>query len=118
MRKRIEDYIPEAIDAVRETGIADKNGEVPSQFNGYISSFAASVRQAGLLSTVLFFTNTSGRSEEPREKIVEAIEKILGTPILDNGRITRGVTRDQVDDACTALKLAIRTFKLAKEKKS
>jgi CRISPR-associated protein Cmr5 len=118
MRKRIEDYIPEAIKAIRETGIADKNGEVPSQFNGYISSFAASVRQAGLLSTVLFFTNTSSRSEEPREKIVYALEKILGTSLLQGGQVARGVTRDKVDDACTALKLAIRTFKLAKEKKS
>ena len=118
MRKRIENYIPKAIEAVRETGIADKAGNVPSQFNGYISSFAASVRQAGLLSTVLFFTSTSGRSEEPREKIVDALEKILGISLLQGGQVAHGVTRDKVDDACTALKLAIRTFKLVREENS
>jgi CRISPR-associated protein Cmr4 len=113
MRKRIEAYIPKAIDAVRNCNIANERNEVPKQFNGYISSFAASVRQAGLLPTVLFFTSTTERSEEPREKVVEALNEIIGKPLVtQNGKVTDGITRDQVDDACTALKLAIRTFKL------
>ncbi|WP_456389970.1 type III-B CRISPR module-associated protein Cmr5 [Hydrogenimonas sp.] len=117
MRKRIETYIPKAIEAVKTCGIA-KNGEVPRQFNGYISSFAASVRQAGLAPTVLFFTAQTDRTEETRGKIVKAIEAILGQSILDrnNGRQNPAVTRDMVEDAATALKLAIRTFKLVDNK--
>ncbi len=117
VRKRIETHIPKAIEAVKTCSIA-KNGEVPRQFNGYISSFAASVRQAGLAPTVLFFTAQTDRTEETRGKIVEAIEAILGQSILDrnNGRQNPAVTRDMVEDAATALKLAIRTFKLVDNK--
>jgi len=112
VRKRIESYIPKAVDAIQSTGIA-QNGKVPRQFNGYVSSFAASVRQAGLVPTVLFFTAQTDRTEADRGKIVEAIETILGQPIVDGrGRQNRAVTRDMVDDAATALKLAVRTFTL------
>jgi CRISPR-associated protein Cmr5 len=116
MRNRIERYIPKAITAIESTGIA-RNGEVPSQFNGYIASFGASVRQGGLLATVLFYKNENSGSEEDRSKVVSALAEILGKPgLVDSGGRKVLVTRDEVDDAAVALKLAVRTFRLVEKK--
>ncbi len=112
MRSRIETYIPLALEAVRRVHIADSHGNVPSQFNGYIASFGASVRQAGLVATVLFYQNSSG-SEQDRSKVIRAIEHILGQEIIQNDIAV--VNRDEVDDAAVALKLAVRTFNLTKD---
>jgi len=112
MRSRIEAYIPAALEAVRGVEIADKNGIVPSQFNGYIASFAASIRQAGLVATVLFYENSSG-SEEDRAKVIKAIERIMGASLVSGG--IAQAERDRVDDAAVALKLAVRTFTLKKD---
>jgi len=111
MRKRLERYIPEALKAVEACGIA-KNGQVARPFNGYISSFGAGIRQAGVVPTVLFFTSQTDRSEEERGKIVDAIETILGQPLIQKGRQNPDVDRDMIEDAATALKLALRTYTL------
>jgi len=111
MSKRIEDYIPKALAAIKTLDI-EKDGEVPRQFNGYIASFGASIRQAGLLATLLFYANEQSQAEEARPKVVKAIELIIGESIV-NGQ--KGVNRDlrnKVEDAAVALKLSVRTFKL------
>ena len=109
MRKRIEAYIPKALEAIKELNIADASGEVPKQFNGYISSFGASIRQAGLLATVLFYGEKGG-AEKDRQNVVKAIEKIIAKDIQQN--IKDKKLKSEVEDAAVALKLAIRTFKL------
>ena len=114
MRKRIEKLIPRAIDAVDACDIADAHGVVPSQFNGYIASFGASVRQAGLLATWLFYDNAQSGSEEDRSRVLRAIEYILDKEVVPDKRQVNA-SRDEVEDAATALKLAVRTFKLSKE---
>jgi len=114
MRSRIESYIPIALEAVRTTSISDNHDNVPTQFNGYIASFGASIRQAGLVATVLFYENSSG-SEQDRSKVIKAIEYILGRELVRDGRAV--VARDDVDDAAVALKLAVRTFTLKKDLK-
>jgi len=115
MRSRIEAYIPAALEAVREVEIADKDDIVPSQFNGYIASFAASIRQAGLVATVLFYENSIG-SEKDRAKVIKAIERIMDASLVSAGGIAQA-ERDRVDDAAVALKLAVRTFTLKKDLK-
>ncbi len=117
MHKKIDKYIPKAIEAIEEVGICDKDGVVPSQFNGYISSFGASIRQAGLVPTYLFYGNANSNSEEERSKVIEAIEKILGKELVIDGKQNPAVSRRDVEEAATALKLAVRTFKLAKDRK-
>ena len=112
-KRRIEDFIPKAVEAIERHNIA-KNGTIPRQFNGYISSFGASIRMAGIVPTVLFFRN-SDNAEESRDKVVDAIETILGEALVDDNRSNPNLTRDAVEDAATALKLAVRTFKLSKE---
>lgn len=113
MRNRIEAYIPNAIAAITTLGIANGDNIVPKQFNGYIASFGASVRQAGLLATVLFYGNTNANSEQARDKVVSAIEIILGQSIVENGVVI--AERDKVEDAAVALKLAVRTFRFSEE---
>lgn len=110
-KKRIEGFIPKAIEAVKDCKIANEKNEVPKQFNGYISSFGASIRAAGVVPTVLFFKNADN-AEEDRSKVVTAVETILGEKLVQNGRRNTRITRDAIEDAATALKLAVRTFKL------
>ncbi len=108
-KKTIESYIPKAIEAIKILKIQE-NGEVPKQFNGYIASFGASVRQAGLLATVLFYGEKGG-AEQERDKVVQAIEHIIGEKIVKNNRVDKSI-RPKVEDAAVALKLSVRTFKL------
>lgn len=110
MRKQIESYIPKALEAIEHFSIS-KDGQVAKQFNGYISSFGASVRQAGLLSTVLFYANENSNAEEDRTKVIKAIEYIIGHKIINHNKVDK-TTRAKVEDAAVALKLSIRTFKL------
>jgi len=113
MRREVEQYIPKAIRAIEDLKIVNKNGEVAKQFNGYIASFGASVRQAGLLATVLFYGNENASAEKERKKVVEAIEFIIGHNIINNDNCSvEKSTRAKVENAAVALKLAIRTYKL------
>jgi CRISPR-associated protein Cmr5 len=109
-KRKIEAYIPRAIEAIEQLAIAN-NGEVAKQFNGYIASFGASVRQAGLLATVLFYGNANSNTEKEREKVVKAIEMMIGHDIVNHNQVEKS-TRVKVEDAAIALKLAIRTYKL------
>jgi len=113
MNKRIEDYIPKAIATLEKQEIA-KNGSVPKEFNGYISSFGASVRQAGLLATILFYDNVNSNAQEDRTKVIRALEQITGNTLNKTTKATPAL-RANVEDAAIALKLALRTFKLIKE---
>ena len=109
-KRKIEAYIPRAIEAIEQLAIV-KDGEVARQFNGYIASFGASIRQSGLLATVLFYGNENSNAEKGREKVVYAIEKMIGHTIVSDNKVDKG-TRAEVENAAIALKLAIRTYKL------
>ncbi len=111
MSKQIEAYIPKALKAIESLNIANSNNEVAKQFNGYIASFGASMRQAGLLSTVLFYSNANSNAEKEREKVIYAIEKIIGHTIVCENKVDKE-TRAKVENAAIALKLTIRTYKL------
>jgi len=109
-KRKIEAYIPKAIDAIKKLEIAKEN-KIDKEFNGYISSFGASIRQAGLLATVLFYGNTNSNSEKEREKIIYAIEEMIGHKIVENHKVTKK-TKAEVEYAAIALKLAIRSYTL------
>lgn len=111
MSRQVESYIPKAREAIKSLDIANDKGEVAKQFNGYIASFGASMRQAGLLSTVLFYANANSNAEKEREKVIYAIEKMIGHTIVNDNQVDKG-TKAEVEYAAIALKLAIRTYKL------
>ncbi len=128
--KRIQIMIPDAIEAARNNLV--ENGKIKNEFNGYISSFGASIISAGLLPSIIFYSQ-KGESAE-RNKIITSIEFILqkhGYPqdfnLLNRVKaLYTGMTNqpeidrltDRIFDAAIALKLAIRTFPKLKKGQS
>ena len=99
-----------------------RNGQYESVFNGYISSFGASLVQAGLLPTIIFFENDSDAKDRPL--VIEALKKMMGIDknttmasyILgknegtDIRRCDDTVFVQDVVRCMTAMKLALRMF--------
>jgi len=104
--------------------VNEQNKTYPSEFNGYISSFGASLVQAGLLPTIIFFENSDSNAEEDRTKVISALKKMLG--IADNTNMANYILSkdnnapirrcddpayiNKVVQAMTAMKLALRMF--------
>lgn len=118
--KKLDSLVPLAIDAANNN--LAKNGRIPKEYNGYISSFGASAR-SGLKPAVAFFENKSADSMQDKTKLMKAVlEIICNYRQLDPAPATLmeyvlspetgGFLKKDVMDAATALKLAIRTFKL------
>ncbi|MEA3491493.1 MAG: type III-B CRISPR module-associated protein Cmr5 [Campylobacterota bacterium] len=121
-KKSIERYIPKAIKVLDATF---DDGVIPSAYNGYISSFGASVMQSGLLPTLALFENTNASTKENKEYLSYLIVNILRDNRDDVSllrevlvREERGESRnhlkEQILDISIAIKLSIRTFKLKK----
>jgi len=119
-KKRIESYIPKAIEVLEETFI---DGKIPSAYNGYISSFGASVMQSGLKPTLALFENKNAKTEKDKEYLTKIILKILD-PNHNEESLLRYVLsgneellKSKIMDISIAVKLSIRTFDLEKGKK-
>lgn len=128
MKKNLERLIPKAMKAVKKCLANDKD-EVPSAYNGYISSMGASIVQMGLLPTLAFYSygkdDNKARSKENRPDLLKAIlevikeEKEEETKLLDYAlEVEKNPKKDlrelqqKVVQAAIAIKLAIRTFTL------
>ena len=116
-RKNIEQYIPKAIDVLENTF---PSGVIPSAYNGYISSFGASVLQSGLLPTLALYESTNSSAKENKEYLTYIIFQILTDRkddisllryVLDNNQ---DILKPKIMDIAIAIKLSIRTFKLDK----
>lgn len=135
MNEKINNLIPKAMVAIEESGIAN-NGVVEKEFKGYISSMGASIIQAGLLATLAFYQNDSGKKADS-SNLLKAIliliktndttetnlikyvinkskDNVTGNYVsandLDPDKIY--ILEEEVSDALIALKLALRTFKI------
>jgi len=122
MNRRVEKMIPKAIEAVNE--FLASNNEVKSEYNGYISSFGASIIQTGLKAAIAFNENTNSGSNEDKQALMQAILKLVKSNMGDNEKLLPYVIseeeqgrspQNEIMDAAIALKLAIRTFKLEKK---
>jgi len=124
MKKRIEQYLPDAIEIIEKVKIADQNGNVNNKFNGYFSSFGAAIVLSGIKSALAFYSNKKTAKE--RVKILQAIymlivpghnreeipaEKALLEYYIDNEN-NDPLLKQKILDAAIALKLAVRTYKL------
>jgi CRISPR-associated protein Cmr5 len=126
--KNIEKILPTAIEVVRDTKgdkAILKEGKVPKEFNGYISSFGASIIMSGLLPTLVFFSQ-EGKSKGNRTTVIFAIEAILNKEypelLTQDKNLLKTVEKmvkegssmqrlqDKIQMAGIALKLAIRIF--------
>ncbi len=131
--KRIELLIPKAIDAVEKILFKGEKKEVPSEFNGYISSFGASLITSGLLPTIIFFSQDKKAGN--RTAVIETLYEIINVSSpaffttqdgkrLSLVRFTKYMIEQnkntaqfeqKLKDAAIALKLAIRIFPKAEK---
>ncbi|KLE02183.1 type III-B CRISPR module-associated protein Cmr5 [Aliarcobacter butzleri] len=115
-KARIEKYIPEAI-KVLNASFSD--GIIPKAYNGYISSFGASIVQSGLKPTLALFENKNAQTKEDKSYLSKLILKILPNTqgesllyyVLEN-QAKEELLKEEIIDIAIALKLSIRTFKL------
>lgn len=137
MKKTLQELIPQARQVISEVGMANASGEVSTLFKGYISSFGASIVQAGLLPTVIFFENDSETENKARKKVCQAIYLLIErektpnkpTPNVQNyefnayllgkedgqQRFENPRLLQKVVDYAIALKIALRTFKMVEK---
>ncbi len=122
-KKSIENYIPKALKVLEEHY---PNKTIPSAYNGYISSFGASIIQSGLLPTLALFENENNKdkTKEDRSVLTKNILKVLDSSYPDDSLLryviyhkgNREILKQNILDISIALKLSIRTFKLEKGK--
>lgn len=122
-KRAIENYIPKVLTMLTTYY---PNGVIPSAYNGYISSFGASIVQSGLKPTLALFENENNqdRTKEDKSILNKHILKVLDEGHEDDSLLRyvihfRGnetLLKQNIIDISIALKLSIRTFKLEKGK--
>lgn len=123
-RKRIEMFIPIAMDLINELEIV-KNGGIPSNYSGYIDTYGPSIRQAGLLQTVSFNEKNEKR-KKINKLIFEVLKKGVGDKFVELNSypslidLLKDIEKDNlrkkkleklIVEAVIACKLAMKTFK-------
>lgn len=115
-KRRIENYIPKAIELLNKEF---PEGKIASAYNGYISSFGASIIQSGLKPTLAVFENTNASTKEDKNYLSFLILKLLpnsqGNSLLKfvlANKDKEELLKEEILDIAVALKLSIRTFKL------
>ena len=123
--------ISTAADVLLEVGIvtrgnADEKYCYPKAFGSYPSSFAATVSQCGLLRALMIFEDDDSKSQSNRERFPEAVRLYLkkrnpGNQNLDKllseqvAADAAGKLEEQIMNASTALKIALRMFAPSEE---
>ena len=128
--KRINDYIPQAIGVLQDSGIA-KNGEIVKSYRSQISSFGAAVRMGTLASAVAFYSKAASTGENARggeggmdrTLLMRAIYMLIkpnGTEDLLTAVVNNrpGFDKENVLDAAAALKLGMNAYYLTEPKKA
>lgn len=123
--------ISTAVDVLLEVGIvtrgnADEKYCYPKAFGSYPSSFAATVSQCGLLRALMIFEDDDSKSQSNRERFPEAVrlylkkrnpgnqnrDKLLSEQVAADAA---GKLEEQIMNASTALKIALRMFAPSEE---
>jgi len=117
-KKNIEKYIPKALEVLE----ANFGSTIPSSYNGYISSFGASIIQSGLKPTLALFENENAQTLEKKKLLTTVILNILDSKTKEssllryilNSKEDSNYLKQKIIDISIAIKLSIRTFKLEK----
>lgn len=123
--------ISTAADVLLDVGIvtrgnADEKYCYPKAFGSYPSSFAATVSQCGLLRALMIFEDDDSKSQSNRERFPEAVRLYLKKRNLGNQNRDKllseqvaadaaGKLEEQIMNASTALKIALRMFAPSEE---
>ena len=124
--KPVEKMFPHALRAVEKYIAEPENKTVKKVYNGYVSSFGASIIQSGMLPAIANLDKETGRTEGDKKKIADAILCILKEKSNRYGNnpefnllseMALKFSKDKsfktdLTNAVIALKLAIRMFKL------
>ncbi len=111
--------------AIRKAEIV-VNNQYSQVFKGYISSFGASIAQAGLLPTIIFFESKSDKASE-RPKVIQALRQMLPEEYRvddltkhlltlrkslkeDEYKQKEKKLQKQITEAMVAMKLALRMY--------
>ena len=118
-KQRIDKWIPTAYDILKECKIANNN-QINKGYRSQISAFGAAISMGSLMSAVAFFSK-KGQSEVDRPKLMEAIVMLIfgkkEKNLFEYIRIHNSEqTKEQVLDACIALKLAMNLYELIPSK--
>jgi CRISPR-associated protein Cmr5 len=123
--RNIDKYIPVALNVLADTspGILRKDGKIDKTYNGYISSFGASIITSGLLPTFIFYSKKAENSNDAdRSLILKAIEMMLkktepGILSASDSILNKVIAdyndnrfKQKIQECAIALKLAIRTY--------
>lgn len=116
--RELNNYLIPAIQAAQT--LESSNG-IAEEYNGYIASFGASIKQSGIPITVAMFMR-GDRDAQDKRKLLQAIWKIVRevNPSMQldidmfsyykSNHPGDALINLQVEYAAVALKLAIRTF--------
>ncbi len=129
MENRVDKFLPlafKAIDKVKvdNNSFVQRDGKIPKEYKGYISSLGANIVQAGVKAAITFYEAEESGSKSDRRLINAAIKYILTNPNPEpenysDCKLTNLLGGDiqqkalEILDAATALKLALRTYKMS-----
>jgi len=127
--KNIEKYIPVALAVLADAKLQIvKDEKIDKTYNGYISSFGASIISSGLLPTFIFYSKKAeGNDDADRSLIIKAIEMMLKSPGIDllqkeqyllkeiREKYNDKRLKQKIQECAIALKLAIRTYPQTKK---
>lgn len=130
-KKRIEELIPKAYEALKNAGIAKLNEdtkltEISKTFRGYISSFGAAIAMGSLKAAIAFYSKQEGALKS-RDTLIKIIYVLINdnSNVTDFNNIPQTALYDYVDkapnesevkeeiyNAAIALKLAMNLYKI------
>lgn len=130
MNKNVEKYIVQS-ESILSALTKERGGRIDKEYKGYISSLGASIRMAGLLATLAFFSRDkeNSNSTQDRSVVVTWIENVLRASNelgKDEGLFDKAIAfkkagnnagiaqlEEKILDVSVAIKLVLRTFELA-----
>ena len=118
-KKRVNEWILPAKEAIRANSICDENNKVDKIFRGQIATFGAAVVMGSLKSAIAFFAEQN-KSSVDRPKLIKAMYQIItGEEAETTQEIFQYVCDnysyelvEKFTDASIALKLAFNFFEL------
>jgi len=133
MQTRVDNFLKMAFEAIEKVDIdgktfyKSKNPDVLiKEYKGYISSLGANIVQAGVRAAITFYEAEEKGTAGDRRLVNAAIKYILTSPSepvkkYSDCKLTQILPKEEdqlqqkaleIIDAATALKLALRTYKL------
>lgn len=118
MMKRVEQYLPIAVDIIEDLFIS-KNPKIPDEYDNIVCQFGLAIRRLGV-KTAVFAISQKGKKN--KEAVCKAIVRIIqlhekgicrkNMTLIEyvNVNIKNPLLKSKLMDASVALKLALRVF--------